>query len=321
MNQMMERISAIGIIPVIKIEDVDKAVPLAQALCKGGLPAAEITFRTEQAEEAIRRIAEQVPEMLVGAGTVLTTEQADKAAKAGARFIVSPGFNPVTVAHCQKIGVPILPGCSNPSDIEQAISFGLEVVKFFPAEASGGLKMIKAMSAPYHQMKFMPTGGINASNLREYLDFDQIIACGGSWMVSEELIQAGNFDEITRLTQEAVRAMLGFQAAHIGINAENMDEARNAAALFGNLLNLPVRETPISVFSGAMIEVIGGNGRGEKGHVAVSCNHVGRAIAYLKMKGIAFAEDSIRYHENGRPSFAYLQDEILGFAVHLIEKQ
>ena len=181
MNKVLEEFSKIGIIPVIALDHVEDAAPLAKALCDGGLPCAEVTFRTAAAEESIRIMSEQFPEMLVGAGTVLTTEQVDRAVNAGAKFIVSPGLNPKVVKYCVDKGIPVTPGCSNPSDVEVAIELGLEVVKFFPAEAAGGLNMIKSMAAPYTKMKFMPTGGINAKNLTNYLDFKKIIACGGSW--------------------------------------------------------------------------------------------------------------------------------------------
>ena len=171
MNKVLEEISKIGIVPVIALDHVEDAAPLAKALCDGGLPCAEVTFRTAAAEESIRIMAEQFPEMLVGAGTVLTTEQVDRAVNAGAKFIVSPGLNPKVVKYCVEKGIPVTPGCSNPSDVEVAIELGLDVVKFFPAEAAGGLNMIKSMAAPYVNMKFMPTGGVNAKNLTSYLDF------------------------------------------------------------------------------------------------------------------------------------------------------
>ena len=204
MNDVIQKIYDIGIVPVIAIDDADKAVPLAKALVKGGLPAAEVTFRTAAAEEAIKRIVAEVPEMLVGAGTVLTKEQADRAIAAGVKFIVSPGLNPKVVKYCVDKGIPVTPGCSNPSDVEVAIELGLEVVKFFPAEPAGGLKMIKAMAAPYTGLKFMPTGGINATNVKEYLAYDKILACGGSWMVKGSLVEAGEFDKIEAMTKEAV---------------------------------------------------------------------------------------------------------------------
>ena len=209
MNDVLKKIGAIGIVPVVKIDDAKDAVPLAKALCDGGLPCAEITFRTSAAEEAIRKIHEAFPQMLLGAGTVLTTEQVDRAIGAGATFIVSPGLNPKVVKYCVDQGIPVTPGCANPSDIEQAIELGLDVVKFFPAEAAGGLKMIKAMSAPYVGMKFMPTGGINPGNVREYLACPAIFACGGSWMVPQDKINAGRFAEIEQLTAQAAALAKG----------------------------------------------------------------------------------------------------------------
>ena len=204
MNEVLERIQEIGIVPVVVLNDAKDAEPLAQALCNGGLPCAEVTFRTDAAEESIRIMSEKFPNMLIGAGTVLTTDQVDRVVAAGAKFIVSPGLNPRIVKYCVEKGILITPGCTNPSDIEQALENGLEVVKFFPAEPAGGLKMIKAMAAPYVGVKFMPTGGINATNVREYLAYDRILACGGSWMVKGSLVDAGEFDKIEELTREAV---------------------------------------------------------------------------------------------------------------------
>lgn len=204
MNEILEQIHELGIVPVVVLNDAKDAAPLAKALCDGGLPCAEVTFRTAAAEASIRIMTEQFPEMLVGAGTVLTKDQVDRAVSAGAKFIVSPGLNPEIVKYCVDKGILITPGCANPSDVEQALAYGLDVVKFFPAEPAGGLKMIKAMAAPYVGVKFMPTGGINQNNVREYLAYDRILACGGSWMVKGELVDAGEFDKIEELTREAV---------------------------------------------------------------------------------------------------------------------
>ena len=203
MNDTLRQIGKTGIVPVVVLNKADDAQPLAESLIKGGLPCAEVTFRTDAAEESIRAIAKKFPEMFVGAGTILTPEQADRAVDAGAKFIVSPGFNPKVVEHCISKGYPVTPGIMTPTELEMALGFGLDVVKFFPTENAGGLKMIKAMSAPYTMMKFMPTGGINANNVKDYLACDKILACGGSWMVKGDLINAGNFAEIERLTREA----------------------------------------------------------------------------------------------------------------------
>ena len=205
MNQILEQLGTYGIVPVVVLQDAAKAEPLAEALCKGGLACAEVTFRTDAAEESIRIMSEKFPEMLVGAGTVLTTEQADRAVKAGAKFIVSPGLNPEVVKWCQAHEVPVIPGIVTPTEMEQAIGLGLTMVKFFPAEAAGGVKMIKALSAPYGNVRFMPTGGISPANMEDYLSFPKVFACGGSWMVKKDLIQAGAFDRITELCRQAVQ--------------------------------------------------------------------------------------------------------------------
>ncbi|WP_295253157.1 bifunctional 4-hydroxy-2-oxoglutarate aldolase/2-dehydro-3-deoxy-phosphogluconate aldolase [uncultured Catenibacterium sp.] len=193
----------VGVVPVVVLEDSKDALPLAKALVEGGLPCAEVTFRTTAAAESIRLMSENYPEMLVGAGTVLSTEQVDTAVNAGAKFIVSPGFDPEVVDYCLEKNIPVLPGCISPSEVAQAVKRGLKVVKFFPAEPAGGLPMIKAMAAPYSELKFMPTGGINAKNLNDYLNCDKIICCGGSWMVKGDLVKAGDFDKIKTLTKEA----------------------------------------------------------------------------------------------------------------------
>ncbi len=192
------------VIPVIAIHDAAFADPLAEALLEGGLPLAEVTFRTAAAAETIKTLARK-ESLLVGAGTVLTLQQAQAAMDAGAQFLVSPGFNPKVVAYCLEKKIPIFPGVSNPTDIEMALDFGLEIVKFFPAEAFGGLKLLKAMSAPYHMMKFIPTGGIGPGNLLSYLKHPKVPACGGSWMVSSKLIKDQCFEEIVRLTREAMQ--------------------------------------------------------------------------------------------------------------------
>ena len=204
MKTFEEQFYDFAVVPVVVLEDAKDAVPLAEALVKGGLPCAEVTFRTDAAEESIRLMCEKYPEMLVGAGTVLTTEQVDRAVAAGAKFIVSPGFDAEIVDYCLEKEIPVLPGCITPSEVAQAVKRGLKTVKFFPAEQAGGLPMIKAMAAPYTMLKFMPTGGISTKNLKDYLGFDKIICCGGSWMVKGDLIKNKEFDKIAEMTKEAV---------------------------------------------------------------------------------------------------------------------
>lgn len=203
MSTMNEKIAEFGVVPVVVLEDVKDAKPLADALVKGGLPCAEVTFRTDAAEESIRIMTREYPDMLVGAGTVLTVEQVDKAVNAGAKFIVSPGFDEEIVDYCMENGIPVFPGCITPSEVAQAVKRGLRAVKFFPAEQFGGVNTIKALAAPYTTIKFMPTGGVNAGNLKDYLGCDKIVCCGGSWMVKGDLIKAGEFEKICELTAEA----------------------------------------------------------------------------------------------------------------------
>ncbi len=205
MNTVIEKFSAFGIIPVVVLEKTKDAAPLAKALTEGGLPCAEVTFRTDTAEESIKIMASEYPDMFVGAGTVLTIEQVDRAVAAGAKFIVSPGFDSEIVDYCLSKEIPVFPGCVTPSEVAQAVKRGLKVVKFFPAEQFGGVATIKAIAAPYVGLKFMPTGGINAKNLESYLSCDKIVACGGSWMVKGDLIKVGKFDEIKAMTEEAVK--------------------------------------------------------------------------------------------------------------------
>ena len=204
MENIMVQIEKTGVIPVVVINDVEDAEPLAQALCEGGLPCAEVTFRTAAAEESIRKMTDIYPDMLIGAGTVLTTEQVDRAVAAGAKFIVSPGFDPEVVDYCILKQIPVFPGCITPSEVAQAVKRGLKVVKFFPAVQFGGVSTIQALTAPYVGLKFMPTGGVNAKNLADYLQRKSIIACGGSWMVKSDLIKAGEFEKIKDMTKEAV---------------------------------------------------------------------------------------------------------------------
>ncbi|WP_299014234.1 bifunctional 4-hydroxy-2-oxoglutarate aldolase/2-dehydro-3-deoxy-phosphogluconate aldolase [uncultured Photobacterium sp.] len=201
---LLDKLKAFKVIPVIQINNVERAVPLAKTLVENGLPVAEVTFRTEGAAEAIRRMREAYPEMCIGAGTVLNAEQVDRAKAAGAEFIVAPGLNPNTVRYCQQQNIPMVPGVNNPSQIEQALELGLTFLKFFPAEASGGINMIKALLAPYVDVSMMPTGGIGKANVRDYLAIDRVVCCGGTWMVSPALIESADWDGIGRLVHEAV---------------------------------------------------------------------------------------------------------------------
>ena len=318
MNEVVKQLSKIGIVPVIKIDNAADAKPLAKALIDGGLPCAEVTFRTACAKEAIAIIAKEFPEMIVGAGTVLTKTQVDDAIEAGAKFIVSPGFNPEIVKYCQSKGCPIVPGINNPSGIEAALELGLETVKFFPAEQSGGLAMIKAMSGPYGGVTFMPTGGVSPANVNDYLAFNKIVCCGGSWMVKPEMISAGDFDGITKLVREAVDTMLGFKFKHIGINPCN-DTAANAAETLKSFFSFDPKVGSKSIFASPEFELMNEKGPGTNGHIAIQTNNVDRAVYHLERRGVKFDYSTATYDDKGNMKFIYIADEINGFAYHLVK--
>ncbi|KGY09962.1 MULTISPECIES: bifunctional 4-hydroxy-2-oxoglutarate aldolase/2-dehydro-3-deoxy-phosphogluconate aldolase [Vibrio] len=203
-NEMINKLKQFKVIPVIQINKVEHAVPLAKVLVENGLPVAEVTFRTEAAADAIKAMSEAYPEMCVGAGTVLNAQQVDQAKAAGSEFVVAPGLNPNTVRYCQEVGMPIVPGVNNPSQVEQALELGLNFLKFFPAEASGGVAMVKSLLAPYVDVSLMPTGGIGKGNVNDYLAIDRVVCCGGTWMVAPSLIENEQWDEIAKLVREAV---------------------------------------------------------------------------------------------------------------------
>lgn len=315
MSDVLQRIYEIGIVPVIAIDDAEKAVPLAKALVRGGLPAAEVTFRTAAAEEAIRRIVAEVPDMLVGAGTVLTKEQADRAIDAGVSFIVSPGFNPEITRYVLDKGMLMIPGTASPGEMEQAMGMGLSVVKFFPAEQNGGVAKLKALAGPYTSLRWMPTGGVNEKNLLDYIKFNKIVACGGTWMVKKDLIEAENWDEIERLTRQAVQTMLGLRVDHIGINTENKQEAQAAAKLFVDMFGMKEKVGNSSIFVGENeIEIMKKMYLGKNGHIAIATHTLPRAIAYFRARGYEFREETVT------DKAAYFKDEIAGFAIHLVQR-
>ncbi|MBQ3549516.1 MAG: bifunctional 4-hydroxy-2-oxoglutarate aldolase/2-dehydro-3-deoxy-phosphogluconate aldolase [Clostridia bacterium] len=319
MNPILEQISNIGLVPVIKIDDAEKAVPLVRALKKGGIPVAEVTFRTACAAEAIRKIADAEPDVLVGAGTVISVEQAKAAVEAGAKYIISPGFDAEVVKWCIDNNVPITPGCSDASDVSVAAKMGLEVVKFFPAEAAGGLKVLKALSGPFPNMKFIPTGGIGPDNLGSYLAFKKIIACGGSWMVPGDMLDNNDWDGITALAKEAILKMLDIKLRHIGINSASEEEAVCTAERFSAMTGGAVKDGNKSLFAGTEFEVMKFMGMGKCGHIALSVTDVDRAVTFFKSQGFEFDDASATYSDDGKRKFIYFKDEVGGFAVHLVK--
>jgi len=320
MNEMLQQIFNIGIVPVIAIEDASKAVPLAKALTAGGLPTAEVTFRTAAGEEAIRNIARECPEVVVGAGTVTTKEQVDKALDAGAKFIVSPGFNPEIVKYGLSKGALMLPGTATPGEMEQAMSLGLEAVKFFPAEQNGGVAKLKAVAGPYKNLMWMPTGGVSTKNLLDYLTFDQILACGGTWMVKKDLIEGEKWDEITAICKDAVKTMLGFNLAHIGVNCGGPEEAEKVAKLFEAVFGFAYKPGNSSNFAMPYVECMKNPKYGKNGHIAIGTYSVDRAVYHLGRQGIKFLEESRVTDPKGRTKAIYLDGDFGGFAVHLVKR-
>ena len=319
MNNILSKIGELGIIPVVKIDRAEDAVPLGKALLAGDLPVVEITFRTSAAEDAIKALTNEIPEILVGAGTVLTIEQAEKAVNAGAKFIVSPGFNSKIVDFCLDNNILITPGVNSPTQIEMALEKGLEVVKFFPAETSGGVPLLKALSGPFSEIKFIPTGGIDQTNLLSYLSHPQVLACGGSWMVKPDLLSSGDFAKITEITRGAVSTMLGFQLAHLGINEENREKALNLANQLSHTFYFAPKEGNSSIFAGSGFEIMKEKYFGEHGHIAIATNNILRAISYLKRKGISTLPDTAK-ESDGKLKAVYLDMDVSGFAIHLIQK-
>lgn len=317
MNAILEKIGELGIVPVVRIENAADAVPLGKALLAGDLPIAEITFRTAAAEQAIRTLVKDLPEIMVGAGTVLTVDQVKKAVDAGAQFIVSPGFNPKVVDYCLENKIVVTPGINNPTGLEAALERGLEVVKFFPAEASGGVRFLKDMAAPYGKVKFIPTGGINISNMNTYLSEPSVFACAGSWMVSPQLIAEKKFAEITRLTREAVLTMLGFEFSHVGIALE-ASEAKTSAERLASIFAFPIKESGQAFLIGKGVELLK-EAPEQQSYIAVATNHIARAAAYFNRKNIPVAAET-RYEEGGKVKSVSLKMEISGFGIKVVQK-
>ena len=320
MNPVVQRVYEIGIIPVIAFNSVDEALPLCKALMDGGLPAAEVTFRTACAEDCIKKIHDELPDMLLGAGTVLTTDQADRAMAAGASFIVSPGFDPNVTKHVIDKGGIMMPGTCSPGEMQQAMNLGCEAIKFFPAEANGGVAMLKNIGGALKTAKWMCTGGINAKNVNDYLAYPQIFAVGGTWMCKTDKIKAGAWDEITAMCREAVDTMLGLELGHIGINCADEAEAAKTAEVLGSLLSMAVKPGNSSIFVGKKeFEIMKKPGRGTHGHIAILTNNVDRAIYHLGLRGVKFDMDS-KNVKDGKTIAIYLADEVAGFAIHLVQR-
>lgn len=308
-----------GIVPVVVLEDASSAVKTAEALLKGGIKVMEITFRTAAAEESIKKVSKECPNMIVGAGTVITLVQCKTAVNAGAKFIVAPGFDEEVVKWCVEHKVPVTPGCVTPTEIMAAMKLGLKVVKFFPANVYGGLKALKSLSGPFGGMKFIPTGGVNDDNSGEFAASPFIEAVGGSWVCPKKDISEGNFDKITELTKAARTAYLGYELAHIGVNAKDEKSAASISKDFASAFSLDIKEGNSSIFTSGIMEVMKSPYLGKNGHIAIKTNNVECAIADLATRGFTIDESTIKT-KGDRITVAYLKNEIGGFAVHLLQK-
>lgn len=318
---VLERIGKIGLVPVVVLEKASDGPPVAAALCDGGIPIMEITMRTDAGIDAIKAVKASNPEVLVGAGTVLTLDKCKESVDAGAEFIVSPGFNPKIVDWCVKNDVPITPGCVTPTEIEMALDKGLRVLKYFPAGVYGGIKGCTALQGPYKSMglKFIPTGGISLKNLDEYSDKEFIHAIGGGWLSNPKDIASGNFDAIRETAKLSIAQLLGFEFAHVGINTADDDDSKKVAEEFDAVFGFGVKYGNSSNFAGSGIEVMKGAGLGKNGHLAVKTNNVGRAIHYLEGQGFTVDMESAKYKGDTMVA-VYLKEEIGGFAIHLLQK-
>ena len=319
MSEVMKTLEGIGIVPVIVLDDKKYALPLAKALLSGGIGAAEVTFRTSAGPDAIKEITSECPEMLVGAGTVLTVEKCKEAIASGAKFIVSPGFNREVVKYCLDNDIPVLPGCSNPSEMTEAYNLGLKVVKLFPAENLGGIEYIKSCGAAI-PLRFMPTGGVNTKNLEQYAVSEKIFAVGGTWMVKKDLINMEMWDEITKICREAIATLLGFEVRHIGLNANDEGEATELSENFARVLGVKTHSTSSSKFAGNLVEVMNTKARGTHGHIAIATNKIEAAEYHMKKWGATFDESSRKVDAKGRTKLIYMNNEIGGFAIHLVQK-
>ena len=316
---VMERLANSIVVPVVVLDKVEDAIPTANAMAAGGVDTMEITFRTACAPEAIKAVAENCPDVLVGAGTIINVEQAKLAVQMGAKFIVSPGFSDEVVGWCVEHDIPVAPGCVTPTEIMGALKHGLKMVKFFPANVYGGLNAMKNLSAPFVGLKFLPTGGVNTGNIKEYIDAPFIHAVGGSWVCPKADIAAGNWDKITQLCADARKAALGFEIAHVGINMPDAEAALGLGKELGSAFGFGVKDGNSSVFASTGIEIMKTMYLGTNGHIAVRTNSIPLAIAALEKKGYSILPETAK-SKNGRMIAVYLAGEFGGFAIHLLQK-
>ena len=318
---LLERIKLIGLIPVVAFDNADQAVPAARAMLDAYLDIIEITMRTAAGIESIKRVKAEFPDMITGAGTVLTLDKAKESVGAGAQFIVMPGYQEDIVSWCAENGVPVLPGCVTPYEIQLALQKGLKVVKFFPADVYGGLKAMSALNGPFgpYGVSFVPTGGVDLKNLPEYVQAPFIAAVGGSFLCSSKQIKDGDYAGISASVAASIDILLGFELGHVGFNSDSAEKSGETAAALARAFHFPYLPGNSANFAGTAIEVVKGAGPGDKGHVAIKTNNIARAVYYLEKRGYA-ADMSTAKSKDGKTTAVYLKDQINGFAFHLLQK-
>ena len=320
MSSIMEKIHLVGFVPVVALNDAQKAAGLAGALERGGIPIIEVTYRTAQAPDCIREIKKNCPNVLVGAGTVISVEQVKSAVDCGAMFIVSPGYDEKIVAYCLEHDIPVVPGISNPSEIQRAVQAGLKVLKLFPSEPIGGVSAINFMAAPFPGVQFLPAGGVLMSNLGQYLANEHVFACAGGFVARAGMIDKEDWDTVTQTCRQAIQAGLGFEFAHLGVNCGTAESARDCADFLCANFDQTAREGNSSIFIDERIELMKKPFFGKNGHIGFYTNSVERAVYQLELRGNKVLTQSVRTDAKGRMLSAYLQSEVGGFAVHVVRR-
>ncbi len=319
MNSILEDIGITGVVPEVVADAATDGAALLAALSDGGLPVAEFSVRTPAGVDAIRAASASAPDATVGAADVTNAQQVDAAVDAGARFVSSPGLDEAILDRARARGVTLVPGCVMPSDVMRAVTFGLDVVRFSPAEVAGGIALLKALEVDFPQVRFWPAGGIEPSMVCQYLADRQVLALSGSWMTRPDLVRARNWSAVTALAQDTVRAVHGFEVVHIGVSSADSADADSIARRFGFLFGFDVQMGNSSNFASTGIEVMKGQSRGQMGHIAIATTNISRAMSYLSRRGVEFVPESEKLAPDGSLKAIYLADEVAGFALHLLQ--
>ncbi len=318
-SDVLTEIAHIGMIPVLTIDKKERAIPLAKALAKGGLPLMEVMFRTEAAAESVKIIAHELPDFLIGAGTVLSIEQAERAVDYGAKFLVAPGFNPKVVKWAVDHKVPIVPGTVTPTEVDAAREMGVHVLKFFPAVQQGGVPAMGLLSGPYSDVRWVPTGDLTRPLANEYLQFNKVAAAGGDFMLKYADIHSDNYAKITADTEETILGYLNFHVARFGFSSADKASASSLSDRLCAVFHQKTGEIEGSTFAGALFECLYSNAVSSRGEIAVGTRDVTRAYYYLKRCGIEFSEDTVDYFEDGRIATIYLKEKFDDFAIRLVQ--